>query len=300
MIFAPFSVNADQLSVVTDISPVQSLVQMVAGDLAKVDVIVRPGATPHSYALRPSEARALQNAELVVWIGPELAPWLVDAIETIAVNAENLSLIDVENTLVLPTRMGAQFGEHDHDDHDDHDDHAEADHDNVDPHVWLAPENAQIWVSAIAESLARVAPESAPVFRANAVEATASIAAAAGSARDNLSGYGDQPFVAYHDAFQYFEQSFGLSAAGALALSDATPPSASRLAEIRDVVARAGIVCAIAEPQFDSGLVDTVFGRNGGVSVAVLDPLAADITAGPNLYIDMIQDLASRLVDCLS
>jgi len=345
-IFAAGAAQAEPLRIVTDIAPVQSLVQMVAGDHGVVDVIVRPGATPHAYSMRPSEARALQEADLMVWIGPELTPWLSDPIATVAEGADVLALMDLPQTVTLETREGATFAPHDHDhdhDHDEHedhdhdhaeedhthdhdeddhahDDHAHEDHDDhdhdhadaeehahddhahggIDPHAWLSPDNAKAWLTVLVGELAEHAPEHAEAFAANAEAGRAAIDAAVAEGEARLAGLGERPFVVYHDAFQYFERAFGLSAAGALSLSDATPPSAARIREIRDLVEAEGVVCAFSEPQFDPGLVDTVFGDALDVSVAVLDPLGAEIPTGPTLYPDLIRAITGSAADCLS
>lgn len=340
--FLPAAALAEPLKVVTDIAPVQSLVQMVAGDLAGVDVIVPPGASPHGYSMRPSEARALQDADLVVWIGPDLAPWMSDPIDTIAEQARVIELASVPGTMTLAMREGATFaahdhgdGDHDHDhDHDAHDEHADshdhddhdhdhahdddhdhdhgsdkdaeaaADHDGhdhgaFDPHLWLFPQNVQNWVSVVASEMSALDPGNADVYAANAVAGIARIDAAVADAQALLSGLNDRPFVSYHDAFQYYEQAFGLAAAGALSLSDATPPSAARIREIRDLVEDEGVVCAFSEPQFDPGLVETVFGDDAEIKVAVLDPLGAELPSGPELYPTLITSIAASAADCL-
>jgi zinc transport system substrate-binding protein len=126
--------GAEVPKVATDITPVHSLVARVMQGVGEPALIVAPGATPHGYSMRPSEATALEGADIVVWIGPELTPWLEDAIGTLAGDAHSLALLDAPGTRTLPFRQGATFEAHDHGHDDDHDDHDHDDHDDHDEH----------------------------------------------------------------------------------------------------------------------------------------------------------------------
>ena len=120
---------ADAPRVAVDIAPVHSLVARVMADVGTPDLILPPGASPHEYNLRPSEASALQNADIVVWMGEDLAPWMEHAVETLATNASVLTLLEADVTTHLDLREDALFEAHSHDDHDDHghDDHGHKD-----------------------------------------------------------------------------------------------------------------------------------------------------------------------------
>jgi zinc transport system substrate-binding protein len=317
---------ADVPRVAADIAPVHSLVAQVMGDLGEPALIVRPGASPHGYALRPSEAAAVQEADLVVWIGPRLAPWLDESMATLAPDAARLTLMEVPGTVLLETRAGATFErhshahdahDHDHDDHDDHDDHAhdhdhddhahDHDHDHahddhahdhglVDAHLWLDPENAQIWLDAIAGALAAADPDNAATYAANAAAARERLDALTVELAAQTAPLADLPFIVFHDAYQYFENRFGLQAAGAISLSDATDPSAARVAELRDRVAELGAACVLAEPQFDPGIVAAI--ADGDTATGVIDPLGTAHDPGPDLYAAVLRDLAAGLAAC--
>jgi len=122
---------ADVPNVAADIAPVHSLVARVMQGVGEPSLIVAPGASPHEYSLRPSEAAALQEADLVFWIGPDLTPWMADAIDILTSDANVTELLEVDGATVLPFRENALFEAHAHDDHadgDDHDDHDDHDH----------------------------------------------------------------------------------------------------------------------------------------------------------------------------
>ncbi|NDW00714.1 zinc ABC transporter substrate-binding protein [Salipiger sp. PrR002] len=309
---------AEVPKVVTDIAPVQGLVASVMGDLGEPGLLIPPGASPHSHALKPSEARALQNADLVFWIGGELSPDLGRKIDSIAADGAAVSLFDALGTLHLQARNdvlfaepGAEAHEHGDDDHDEHDDHADHDdhdeheheaghehhHEGDDPHVWLSVDNATTWLPLIAQTLSEADPEHADTYAANAEAAAARIAEARAKAQDLLAGATDKNFVVFHDAFQYFEDSFGLKVLGAISLSDATAPSPARLDALRDALQGADAACVFAEPQFDPRLIAAVT-EGADTPVAELDPLGQTLDLGAEFYPALIETLARNVADC--
>ncbi|WP_299787529.1 zinc ABC transporter substrate-binding protein [uncultured Marivita sp.] len=306
---------ADVPKVVTDIAPIHGLASMVMGDLGAPSMMIEPGTSPHSNAMRPSVAAALQDADVVFWVGEELSPWLHDPIETLGETAQHVALLDLDASRRLASRdiesFSSQEDDHGHDDHghDDHDhdnhghdDHAEEGHDHdhsgTDPHAWLDPQNAQTWVTHIAEVLAERAPENADTYKANAASAVQQIETAVENAQERLSAFQDRPFIVFHDAYQYFETRFGLKASGALSLSDAVPPSPSHVAEIQTRIRETGIVCVFSEPQYSDGLVQTVIDGTEARSVE-LDPLGVALEPGASFYPDLINDMATRFETCL-
>jgi zinc transport system substrate-binding protein len=283
------------------------------------ELIVQSGASPHEYSLRPSEATALQDADLVFWIGPDLTPWLADAIQTLSADASVTTLLASDGTVALPFRKGALFEAHthadaEHEDHadgadqgdkDDHagHDHAEDEHEGhghaaYDPHAWLSPRNAAIWLNLIAGQLSAVDPANAGAYFANAAEGVAELDTLNADVNALLGPVRGSRFIVFHDAFQYFEDAFDLPASGAISVSDASRPSPARIAEIRARIAQEGIDCVLAEPQFNPGLVATVLdGTQAGTGV--LDPLGADLDPGSALYPLLIRTLAATLASCL-
>lgn len=287
---------AEPPSVAADILPVHSLVARVMQGAATPSLVLPPSATPHGHALRPSEAAALESADLVVWTGPALTPWLSRAIDALAGEARSLVLLEVNGTRLLPFRDGAAFEGHGHE-HDDAHEHAH-DGEGPDPHAWLDPANAGIWASAIADALAGIDPENAGLYRANAEAARGEIDALSDEIESILEPVQGSPFIVFHDAYHYFEHRFGIEASGAIALSDASPPGPARISAIRDLIARSGASCVFAEPQFPTELTATV-AEGADVRTATLDPLGTMLEPGPELYPEMMRELAASLRDCL-
>lgn len=293
---------ADRPRVVVDIAPIHALVAQVMEGIGMPDLIIQPGATPHEYSLRPSEAAAMQSADLVFWIGPDLTPWLEEAIETLAPAADLTTLMDVDGTVQLEFREDAVFEAHDHSDHaddDEHDDHADhGDHAGHDPHAWLSPKNAMTWLEVIAGRLSAVDPVNSDAYLANAASGRAAIEALMDEVDATLDPVRGRAFIVFHDAYQYFETDFDISASGAISISDASDPSPARIAEIRGQIAEQGVDCVLAEPQFNPGLVATVL-RGSDAQMGIVDPLGADLELGAELYPQLIRNLSNALAECL-
>ena len=372
LLFSAGLAHAEVPRVATDIAPVHSLVSMVMQGAGSPDLIIPPGASPHSYAMRPSEARAVAKADLVVWVGPSLAPWLEEPMSSLAQGAERLTLQDVEGIRLLTNRSGVAFEAHDHgdheghDDHDGHEDHAghddheghdhsaheghgdhedhkdheghdhgahedhedhgdheghdHADHDDhdhdaheeadaheghnhapgaLDPHIWLDPQNAMVWLDAIAASLSAQDPENASLYADNAAQAQAQLVDLQADIQAELTPLRGQKFVVFHDAYHYFEARFDVEASAAISLSDGAAPSAARLAEVRDVVKDTQAACVFTEPQFNAGLVDAL--QDGtALKSASLDPIGAALEPGVDMYPALLRDLAAAFSSCLA
>lgn len=348
--------RADVPSVAVDIAPVHSLVAQVMGTLGEPSLIVSSGASPHGYSLRPSQAKALQDASLVFWVSAGLTPWLVDSIDTLAGDANSTELLEVDGVTQLSFREGALFEAHDHGDHDDddhhemhakehhhdehsdehhddkhaaehhhdehhddehatehkHDEHSEEHHDDKqasssghehdhgehDPHAWLDPSNAIVWLDTIAEQLSEADPANAQTYRSNAAAGKAELEQLIVDVNHILDPVRGRSFIVFHDAYQYFESAFDFTAAGAISLSDASDPGPARIKEIQDRVSQANVTCVLSEPQFNPDLVNTVLdGTKAGSSV--IDPLGSNLETGPDFYPKLIRELAQDLAECV-
>jgi zinc transport system substrate-binding protein len=301
--------------VAVDIAPVHSLVARVMDGVGTPDLIIQSGASPHEYSLRPSEASAMQEADLVFWIGPDLTPWLTEAVETLAPNAAVTALLEAEGTIELAFRENALFEAHDHgdedhgepaeehdhghdDEHADEESHAGHDHGGYDPHAWLSPQNAASWLNVIAAQLSAADPDNAGAYFANAAAGRAEIDALVTQVNATLDPVRGKRFVVFHDAYQYFEADFDFPASGAISIADASDPSPARIAEIQGRIVEENIACVLAEPQFNAGLVSTVL-DGSEANTGVIDPLGSDLELGAALYPQLISNMATALVNCL-
>ena len=311
--------NAD-VNVVTSIKPVHSLVSGVMQGVGSPTVIIEGAGSPHTYSLKPSQAKQLQDADLVFWMGDELETFLEGPIQNIAQNAKSIKLIDSHGLKKIKFREGGMFDEHDdHDDHDDHDkeEHAKDDHDDhghdkhakddhddhghgeFDPHVWLDPINAKAVVHEIEEALVKADPKNAKKYEANAVRMAEKLDQLVTELRVQLQPVQGKGFIVFHDAYQYFEQRFGVAAIGSITVSPEVMPGAERVKALREKIRGLRATCVFSEPQFEPKLVRTLVDGTGA-QTGVLDPLGSSLTKGPDLYFELVREMARSLKECLS
>lgn len=289
---------AEVPNVVATVKPLHALVAAVMGDLGTPALIVKGAASPHTYSLKPSDAQALQSASLVFWTGHGLELFLEDSIATLAPHATIVELSQAPGIELLPPRESGTFEEHADGDHA----HAAEDHghgEEADMHFFLDPANAKVMVTAIAGSLVAADPEHADTYRANAAKETADLDALIAETEARLAPIKDRAFVVFHDAYQYFENRFGLNVAGSITVSPEVSPGADRINEIRNKLKTLDAACVFAEPQFDPRIVN-VLTEGTTAKQGVLDPEGANLDEGPGLYRQLIENLATNLKSCLA
>ncbi len=283
--------------VVTDIPPVQSLAARVMQGVGEPESILPPGATPHGYSMRPSEAARLAAADIVFWVGEGLTPWLGDAVESLAADALSVELMEAPGVALL------EFREDGHEDHDGDRDRKEREdthehHGGMDPHIWLDPDNARAMLAEMAARLAAIDPANADAYAANAAGGAAELDALTERVEAIVAPARGKSFFTAHDAYAYFEHRFEIESEGSVALSDAASPGPARLDRIRSEMREHGVVCVFVEPQLDPKLAQTA-AEGTDARIAALDPVGAALDAGPGLYAALIEGLAESLADCL-
>lgn len=297
-----------ELSVVTSIPPVHSLVAKVMAGAGEPHLLLRNGQSPHEYALRPSDARAIENADLIILVSHTIESFLGAAVDRDADHGGRVvELSEAKGVTHLSVREGAlwdspEHGEHREHGHDEDDKSAEGhdahDHGADDPHVWLSPSNAKAFVAAIAASLAARDPDRAGLYNANAAAAMLDLEKLSETIRLKLAPVRDRPFLVFHDAYQYFEAAFDLTAAGAISLGTGAPPGAARLRALRQRVADGGIRCIFKEVQFRPRLAEVV-AEGSGAKLGTLDPVGSTIPFGPDAYNALMLGLADGFESCL-
>ena len=298
---ASMSMAQADLKVVASIKPIHSLVAGVMEGTGTPTLIVEGAGSPHTYALKPSQARRLQEADLVFWVGNTLEPFLQKPLESIASKATTVTLMDVDGLNQITFREGGAFDAHGHDDHkghDDHDDHDDHAHGAYDPHIWLDPINAKVLVHDIEEALLASDPANAAIYKANAGRIMANLDALVAEIDATLDPVKSQGFIVFHDAYQHFEQRFGMSAVGSITVSPEVLPGAERVRELQEKVRGSNASCVFSEPQFEPKLVATIT-ENTDAGTGVLDPLGASLKNGPDLYFNLIRGMAASLKGCL-
>ncbi len=308
-LFAGSSLQAaDAPVVVTSIKPVHSLVSAIMQGVGKPELIVDGAASPHTYNLKPSNARALQDAKVIFWVGPGLEAFLEKPLESLGSDSIVARLDDAPGLVRLPFREGGAFEAHDDgDEHadagndpaaDDHD-HDEDDHHGFDTHLWLDPMNAKAMAAEITTTLVAADPANALTYEANAKALDDKLDALDKEIAATVSSVKDKPFIVFHDAYQYFEHRYHIRVAGSITVSPETIPGAERVSEIHQKVADLGATCVFAEPQFEPRLVNVVIEGTKAKS-GVLDPEAATLPAGPDLYFTLMRGIAESMKSCLA
>ncbi|AJY48202.1 zinc transporter [Martelella endophytica] len=289
----------DGPKIVTSIKPLYSLTTaLTAGTPAETTLLVKGAASPHTYSMAPSEARALQEADIVFWIGPSLEHFLEKPLEALGGNADVVELEDVAGVETLSPREGGAFEPDDDEDHDEeHGEHEGHHHGPVDPHMWLDPMNAKAFVSAMAETLASEDPDNAAIYNANAEKLDGALDALTTDIKARLADVSPKPYIVFHDAYHYFGDRFDVEAAGSVTVNPEAPPSAHRIQEIHDKLTELGAACVFSEPQFPPKVIDAI-AEGTDTYVGTLDPIGADLQDGPDLYFTLLNNLADGLVEC--
>ena len=299
--------------VVATIPPLHSLAAGVMAGTGAPHLLVAGAASPHDYVLRPSDARALAGARLVVWAGPTVETFLARSLTTLAPDAAVLQLLALPGLHLPPGEAEADAHEdgHGHEDEDeeeeheghadddDHDhDHGHAHDDDRDPHAWLDPANARLLTAAIAAALARIDPANADLYRKNATELSARLAALDSDLAARLAPVAGRPFVVFHDAYRHLAGRYGLGPVIPVTAVPSRPLSPRQLIAIREAIRARGVRCLFAEPQFGDRALAAI-ARDTGATVARLDPLGAALTQGPGLYEALMRANAAALTGCL-
>jgi zinc transport system substrate-binding protein len=276
--------------VVTDTPVTQSLTAMVMAGVGTPTLLLDKGADPHDFQLRPSQAAALEGAGLVVWIGPEMTPWLATGVQTTGRPA--LELLSVPGT-VLRQASG---------DEEEHEDGTGQDHEQShtggrDPHAWLDPRNAATWVAAIAGELAKADPDNAAAYAANATAAQARIIELDADLAHRLEPARAVPLGVYHDAYGYLAARYGLTIAGSIAQGDAHDPGAAHLAALEDDLK--GALCIFPEAGHDARAAETLASDTGLRIGPPLDPEGLAMDPGPGLYPALMTALADGILACV-
>ncbi|MBZ4193802.1 MAG: zinc ABC transporter substrate-binding protein [Candidatus Contendobacter sp.] len=288
--------------VVASIKPLHSLVAGVMQGVGEPLLLVPGGASPHDYSLRPSDARAISQAQIVFWIGPELESFLIKPLANAKGQVQAVALLDAPGVVTLPLREGGVWESHSHEHEESsqppahHQDHHAASHD---AHLWLNPINAAAMVKQIVATLSEVDPAHRTDYPRNGAALTERLESLDQQLVTELEPVKTQPYIVFHDAYQYFEWRYGLNGVGAVVLNPEQRSGAKRVAEIQARIRDLNVRCVFSEPQFQPALVETVI-AGSNARRGVLDPEGAELPAGPDAYFQLLQNLSSALRTCLS
>ncbi len=283
--------------VVASIKPVHSLIAGIMQGVGIPGLLIQGGESPHNFNLKPSDMRLLQQADLILWVGPDVEASLARLFEKRQFQGEVLRLTQLPAIESLPPRSNHTWEEEDHRPGESaaHD-HAHAG--EIDSHIWLSPEIARRIVRRLTDRLSQLDAENAARYQANGQLLIERIESLDSELSERLARVRKVPFIVFHDAYHYFERHYGLNAVGSVSVAPDRQPGAHRIHELRSKITRLDARCVFAEPQFKPKLVQTLIEGTSARS-GILDPLGSDLEAGPEAYFQLMRRLADNLVDCL-
>ncbi|RBP82503.1 zinc ABC transporter substrate-binding protein ZnuA [Marinomonas rhizomae] len=306
--------------IATSIKPVSMIVAAIAGDKAEIQQIVSSTASPHDFAMRPSDLKKILKADTVVWVGESLERFLEKPLENADKEKSSIEWLALDGMALHNFAEEHHHGEdeaeeehddHDHEGHDDHD-HEEHDdhdheghegheghhHDGVDPHVWLSPDNARVLAKAVTARLVSLDSANTKYYKANLASFEKGLNAKDAEIRKALNKVNKVPYIVFHDGYSYFEQHYGLNHVGEITVSPERKPGAKKVAEIRHEIEEHNVQCVFSEPQFSPAIVKTLL-EGSDVKTAPLDPLGSKVKMGTNAYFSFLDSLSGQFLSCL-
>jgi zinc transport system substrate-binding protein len=297
------SVAEAEMRVVVTSKPIHSLVTGIMGKLGQPILLVGGTASPHTYAMKPSDAKVVNAAQLFFRVSEDLEPFTVKLVKSLAASVRVETLAKTPGLKLLGKREGGAF-----DDHAAHAGHGHtghqakagaADQAEVDTHLWLDPDNSGAMATRIAQVLGEVDPANVAEYAANATALVERNKVVGADLRRQLTPIVGRQFIVFHDAYQYFEAWAGLSAAGSITTNPEVQPTGKRLSALRAKIKTAGVSCVFAEPQFQPKVIAAVT-EGLAVRTGTLDPEGTTFEPGADLYEQLMRKLAAELVSCLA
>ena len=288
-----------QANVVASLKPVGFIAAAIADGVTPVEVLLPDGASEHDYALRPSDAKRLKNADLVVWVGPEMEAFMAKSAAELPAQ-KNLEMVNIDG--VKPLLISGAEDEDEHAAEKSEDQDAEAHHHHhgeFNMHLWLSPEIARKTAVAIHGKLLELMPQDKAKLDANLQQFEVALADTDKRVSAQLAPVRNKGYFVFHDAYTYFEKHYGLSPAGHFTVNPEIQPGAQRLHQIRTQLVEQKAVCVFAEPQFRPAVIDAV-SRGTQVRKGTLDPLGTDISLAKDSYVKFLSQLSSQYESCLN
>lgn len=277
--------------VVVTIKPLHSLVSAVMGRVHQPVLLLERNESPHDFQLRPLQIRKLQEAQIIFFMDEQLESFLLPAFASLPPTSHKVALSRTPGLLLLTQRHHENWQSHSHG----------KPHEIIssyDAHLWLNPANAKKMLSIIVAELSLLYPENQKKYLENAQRMSQKIDIMDQKLQTQLVPLHHKRFIVFHDAYQYFEQYYGLQSIGSITIEPNQPVSARHLQSLRALIGRTKTQCIFREPQFSDRLINTV-SENNAVKTGILDPIGADLRPGPDLYIQLMENLSHNLRNCL-
>ncbi|MFA0079054.1 zinc ABC transporter substrate-binding protein ZnuA [Vibrio artabrorum] len=282
LLLAPSVASAN--TILTSFKPIQMIVTELTQGVSEPEVLMNSNASPHDYALKPSDVKKVHSADMVIWFGPDLEAFLTKVIGS------------KENVIQISSIPGIVLREFGHQDHDAHEGHHHGSHD---PHFWLGIDQVKVAAKFISAKLMETDPDNAMAYQENLDSFLIALKEKEHSIRAQLAPVKDKGYYVFHDAYGYFEQEFELNNLGHFTVSPDRKPGAKSLIAIKKTLVRDKVQCVFAEPQFTPTVIESVT-RGSNTKQGKLDPMGSNIEVKSGSYFDFLQQVTDSYTSCLS
>ncbi|MDV6253089.1 zinc ABC transporter substrate-binding protein ZnuA [Vibrio sp. EA2] len=281
---AILTLPAQAVTVLTSIKPIQLVVTELTQGVTEPELLLQSNTSPHDYALRPSDVKKVASADLVIWYGHDLEPFLEKV------------MVGKSNTMTISQIPGLSLREFNNEHDNDHDGH---DHGSYDPHFWLGVEPVKQVARALTDKLIETDATNESKYKQNLANFEAQLATTDREIQQKLAAVKDKGYFVFHDAYGYFEERYQLNQLGAFTVSPDRKPGAKTLIGIRKALSSGNVACVFSEPQFTPAVVESVM-RGSDVAKGELDPLASAIETKAGSYFTFLSGMADSFAQCLS
>lgn len=296
-IFSTCPAYASSPSILVSIKPIHALVSGVTQGVTEPELLVQKNVSPHTYALKPSDAKKIQEADIVFFVSRDLEIFLTRAIKSnYKAKATVVELQRVPGITLLPVHEQPLWQEA-HNGEGGEDEARHHLHGRYDPHIWLNPMNAIVIVNNVRDVLIRKDPEHTVQYTANAKKMVEDLTALDAELTAKLAPYSDVAYLVFHDAYQYFEKHYHLNTLGAITLNPEKAPGAKTLQKLEETISRNNVVCLFTEPQYSSSVI-SILAASTGVGVGVLDAEWGTDEQGRETYFILMRGLSKNLLEC--
>lgn len=279
------SFQAQALQVLNSIKPFEMISHELIIEGQSTSSILNANASPHDYALKPSDVKKIRDSEVVVWFGDDLETFLAKSVED---NANSLAVQNIEGLSLR--EYGGDGHDHGHEGHD---------HGSFDPHVWLGPEQSRQVARAISAKLQSIDPDNQQAYQDKLETFEASLDKTVADIRTQLEPIQDQGYYVFHDAYGYYEEFFKMNNLGHFTVGPERKPGAKTLIAIKTTLREQQVKCVFSEPQFTPAVINSVT-RGTGTQIGQLDPLGSDIAVEDGSYFAFLKSMANSYSDCLA
>ncbi|GFN46216.1 zinc ABC transporter substrate-binding protein ZnuA [Candidatus Regiella insecticola] len=286
-------------TVVTSIRPLGFIAAAITEGVTPTKILLPNGASPHDYALRPSDLTLLRDADLVIWIGPDMESFLSKPLTRFATNKQIAiaQLPKVEALLIRDTEHDHPVSEQVTTGKDDHHHHH---HGDYNMHLWLSPPIAKLAAITIHDKLLELMPQNRDKLDENLRQFKDQLAQREEKIAKMLKPIQNKGYFVFHDAYGYFEERFGLTPLGHFTVNPAIQPGVQRLDQIKTQLLDKKATCIFAEPQFRPAVINAIVeGTDVRVRIGMLDPLGGSIELHKDSYVEFLSQLSNQYLSCL-